>query len=340
MISIPSISRDEGAVASVLEDYLAGMGIKPSRKGNNLWVYNKHFDPAKKTVLLNSHIDTVKPNPNYTRDPFSPDIEDGKLYGLGSNDAGASVVSLLAAFTRFYEAGNLKYNLCLALTAEEECTGADGVESILPEIRDIEFAMVGEPTGMDPAVAEKGLMVVACKARGVPGHAARGEGVNAIYEAVKDIEWFRNYEFPRVSRYLGKIMMSVTVINGGTQHNVVPAECDYLVDVRITDQYTHEEVLETIRRNVKSEVTPRSLRLRPSSMAEDHVAVAAAVEFGGTAYGSPTTSDQTVMKSPSFKIGPGDSSRSHSADEYILLSEIEDGITKYIKILDKVLKVT
>lgn len=337
MISRPSFSREEAEVAAFLHDFLTGKGMDVHRSGNNMWMFNRHFDPGKPTILLNSHIDTVKPAAGYLRGPFVPVVEGDKLYGLGSTDAGASVVSLIETFIYFYDRENLKYNLCLALTAEEECSGTGGIESILPEIDNVAFAVVGEPTGMNMAIAEKGLMVVDCVSHGIAGHAARGEGENAIYKALKDIEWFRDYKFPKVSDTLGETVMSVTMINAGSQHNVIPAECRFTADVRLTEQYTHEEVLEIIRRNTDCEVTPRSKRLKPSSIPADHPFVQAGLAAGSTVFGSPTMSDQALIPYPSLKMGPGDSRRSHTADEYILLPEIAEGIKLYIEIFEKIL---
>lgn len=337
MIATPSVSREEERTADLLAEFLTSRGVDPvHRAHNNVWARNRWFDPAKPTILLNSHHDTVKPNSAYTRDPFAPDIEAGKLYGLGSNDAGASVVSLIAAFLHFYEAEGLRYNLCLALTAEEEVSGRNGIESILPELGELSFAIVGEPTGMELAIAERGLMVLDCVAHGKAGHAARNEGDNAIYRAMQDIEWFRTYRFPQESQLFGNVKMSVTVINAGTQHNVVPAECRYTVDVRVTDRYTNEEVLEIVRSHVASDVTPRSTRLKPSYIDPSHPIVAAGLALGRHTYGSPTTSDQALLSIPSLKMGPGDSARSHSADEFVYVAEIEAGIDQYIAMLEAV----
>lgn len=337
MIATPSVSREEERTADLLAEFLTSRGVDPvHRSHNNVWARNRWFDPAKPTILLNSHHDTVKPNSAYTRDPFAPDIEAGTLYGLGSNDAGASVVSLIAAFLHFYEAEGLRYNLCLALTAEEEVSGRNGIESILPELGELSFAIVGEPTGMELAIAERGLMVLDCVAHGKAGHAARNEGDNAIYRAMQDIEWFRTYRFPQESQLFGNVKMSVTVINAGTQHNVVPAECRYTVDVRVTDRYTNEEVLEIVRSHVASDVTPRSTRLKPSYIDPSHPIVAAGLALGRHTYGSPTTSDQALLSIPSLKMGPGDSARSHSADEFVYVAEIEAGIDQYIAMLEAV----
>jgi len=336
LISIPSFSKEEEKTANLLMGFFKHHGMEATRKGNNVWAKNKFFDPAKPTILLNSHHDTVKPNPAYTRDPFSADLENGKLYGLGSNDAGGALVSLIMTFFYFYNEQNLKYNLVLAATAEEEISGTNGIELIWNELPKIDFAIVGEPTLTDIAVAEKGLLVLDCVARGKAGHAAREEGVNAIYESLKDIEWFRTYQFPKVSESLGKIKMSVTVIHAGQAHNQVPAECKFTVDVRVTDAYTLEEVLDIINHHVSCEVIPRSLRLRPSGVSEDHPLVTAGTAIGKKLYGSPTTSDQALIPVPSIKMGPGDSARSHSADEFIFAHEIETGIDSYIALLEKI----
>lgn len=337
LIATPSYSREENLTADILASFLAGEGVRDvQREHNNVWAYNLNFDPAKPTILLNSHHDTVKPNSAWTRDPFSPDVVDGKLYGLGSNDAGASVVSLIATFLHFYKAEELKYNLCLALTAEEEVSGQNGIESILPRLGELSFAIVGEPTEMHMAIAERGLMVLDCVAHGKAGHAARDEGENAIYKAMKDIQWFSNYRFPKESELFGGVKMSVTIINAGTQHNVVPAECRFTVDIRVTDRYTNEEVLEIVRKHVESEVFPRSTRLKPSYIDPSHPIVAAGMALGRETYGSPTTSDQALLSVPSLKMGPGDSARSHSADEFIYVDEIEKGIGQYIAMLEAV----
>jgi acetylornithine deacetylase/succinyl-diaminopimelate desuccinylase-like protein len=336
MIAIPSFSREEDKVANMLQMFFNDRGLEVNRNGNNLWLTNKYFDPSKPTILLNSHHDTVKPNPQYTRDPFVPEVFDGKLFGLGSNDAGGPLVSLIASFVHFYPRNDLKFNLVLAATAEEEISGTGGIESIWSMLPPISFAIVGEPTLCQMATAEKGLMVLDCIAYGKAGHAAREEGVNAIYEALADIEWFRNYKFPLVSKTLGPVKMTVTIIKAGKQHNVVPADCTFTVDVRVTDQYTLEEVLATIRENVKCEVNPRSLRMRSSGIPDDHILVQVARNLGMVCYGSPTTSDQALIPVPSVKIGPGDSARSHTADEFIYIDEIRRGIETYIEVLNQV----
>lgn len=337
LIATPSFSREEGGTASLITAFLEKRGVEVQRKGNNVWACNRHFDPAKPSVLLNSHHDTVKPNPGYTRDPFKPDIIDGKLFGLGSNDAGGALVSLISTFLYYWDRQALAYNVVLAASAEEEISGREGIEMIWDALPAIDFAIVGEPTRCEMATAEKGLMVLDCTARGVPGHAAREEGVNAIYQALPDIEWFRTYSFPRVSATLGAMKMSVTIIQAGAQHNVVPAECKFTVDVRVTDAYTLEEALQVIIQQVKCEVVPRSMRMRSSGIASDHPIVKAAVRQGLRLYGSPTTSDQALIPVPSVKIGPGDSARSHSADEFIYVNEIAEGISVYIRLLEDVI---
>ena len=337
MIQTPSFSKEEAGTAGLLAEFLQERGVEVPRKKNNVWAFNRHYNPAKPTILLNSHHDTVKPNGAYTRDPFAATVEGDRLYGLGSNDAGASGVSLLAAFLHFYDRKDLKYNLCVAITAEEENSGHDGLECVIPELGPLEFAIVGEPTLMQLAIAERGLMVIDCTAHGKAGHAAREEGDNAIYKAMQDIEWFRTYRFPKVSDLFGAVKMSVTIISAGTQHNVVPAECRFTVDIRVTDRYTNEEVLEIIKEHVSCEVKARSTRLRPSSIRPDHPIVQAGLALGRTTYGSPTTSDQALLDIPSLKLGVGDSARSHSADEFVHLSEIREGIELYIKMLSAIL---
>ena len=266
LIAIPSFSKEEHLTADLLEKYLQGNSIKTHRKLNNIWAWNKHFDASKPTILLNSHHDTVKPNSGYTRNPYDAAMEDGKLFGLGSNDAGGCLVSLIHTFLYFYNREHLKYNFCLATTAEEEISGANGLELIIPDLGKLDFGIVGEPTQMQLAIAEKGLMVLDCTAYGKAGHAAREEGENAIYKALTDIEWFRTFRFPKESEVFGPVKMSVTIINAGSQHNVVPASCTFTVDVRVTDAYRNEEVLEIIRQHVSCYVTPRSIRLKPSKI--------------------------------------------------------------------------
>lgn len=337
LISIPSFSKDEHKTAELLAAHLTERGIKVYQKLNNVWAYNKYFNASKPTLLLNSHHDTVKPNPGYTIDPFIPEVKDGKLFGLGSNDAGGSLVSLLSTFLFFYDQPDLKYNIVYAATAEEEISGNNGVSCILEELPTFEFAIVGEPTQMHLAIAEKGLMVLDCKAIGKAGHAAREEGDNAIYKALKDIQWFNEFTFPKTSKSLGPVKMSVTMISAGSQHNVVPAECNFTVDIRTTDCYSNEEISFIIKNNVSCEITPRSFRLQPSTIDPDHKIVKAGVKLGRKTYGSPTTSDQALMPFPSLKLGPGDSARSHMADEFIYTKEIEEGIELYITLLKEIL---
>jgi acetylornithine deacetylase/succinyl-diaminopimelate desuccinylase-like protein len=334
LIAIPSFSREESGTANEISAFLEARGVPVNRSGNNVWSVNKFFNASKPTILLNSHHDTVKPTAGYTRDPFNAEIIDGKLFGLGSNDAGGALVSLMATFLHFYEQENLKYNLLLAATAEEEISGTGGIESIWSMFPLIDFAIVGEPTSLHMAVAEKGLLVLDCVATGKPGHAAREEGVNAIYNAFEDIAWFRAYTFDKVSATLGEMKMTVTVIQAGHQHNVVPAQCNFTVDVRVTDAYSLAEVLEIIKRHVQCSVTPRSMRIKPSSISEENPLVKAAKVLSIPLYGSPTTSDQALIPVPSVKIGPGDSARSHSADEFIFVAEIEMGIEVYSKLLN------
>lgn len=336
LIPTPSFSKEEDKTANIIAVFLKQHGIEPHRKLNNLWAWNKYFDESKPTILLNSHHDTVKPNSGYTRDPFDAKIEDGKLYGLGSNDAGGCLVSLIAVFLYFYDKKNLKYNFCLAATAEEEISGINGLELIIPELGQLDFGIVGEPTLMQLAIAERGLMVLDCTAYGKAGHAAREEGENAIYKALPDIEWFRNFKFPKESEVFGPVKMSVTIINSGSQHNVVPASCVFTVDVRVTDAYRNEEVLEIIRQHVSCEVKPRSIRLKPSSIDKNHPIVQAGITLGRTTYGSPTTSDQSLLDIQSIKVGPGDSARSHTADEFVYVDEIREGIGLYIKMLEQI----
>lgn len=337
LIATPSFSREEDKTAELLISFFQQQGITTHRKGNNVWAVNQHFDTSKPSILLNSHHDTVKPNPGYTRDPFAPTIEDGKLYGLGSNDAGGPLVSLIATFLNFHDRKDLTYNIVFVASAEEEISGTNGIELIWSELPAIDFTIVGEPTLTDIAIAEKGLLVLDCVSKGKAGHAAREEGINAIYEALKDIKWFRNYRFPKISSSLGEIKMSVTVINAGQAHNQVPSDCKFTVDIRVTDAYTLEEVLETVKQNVTCSVNARSLRLKSSGVSENHPVVRAGRKIGKKLYGSPTTSDQALIPVPSIKMGPGDSARSHSADEFIYTKEIEEGINSYISLLSEII---
>lgn len=332
MIRIPSFSRDEGAVADFLERWMLTEGFAARRLGNNLWIESGPAD-GRPTILLNAHIDTVKPASGYTRDPFTPEIEDGCLYGLGSNDDGGSLIALLETYSRLIQKEQ-PYRLIFSATAEEEVSGKGGLDLILPELGRIDFGVMGEPTGMRMAVAERGLMVLDCTAYGKSGHAARNEGVNAIYKAIEDIQWFKRHSFDRVSDFLGAVKMSVTQINAGTQHNVVPDKCTFVVDVRPNGMYTNPELLELIKSSVSCEVKERSTRIGSSHLPTDHPAVVRGLSLGLEPFGSPTTSNQALCHFPTLKIGPGDSARSHSADEYIRLDEIADGIETYVALLD------
>lgn len=337
LIATASFSKEEEKTAGIIAKFFAEKDIAATWVGNNIFALNKQFDEQKPTILLNSHHDTVKPNLQYTKDPFSPIEEDGKLFGLGSNDAGGCLVSLIATFLYFYDRPDLKYNIIIAATAEEEISGTGGIEYTLKYLPKIDSAIVGEPTQMQMAVAERGLMVLDCISHGKAGHAARNEGENAIYKAIKDIEWFRNYQFDKVSELLGPSRMNVTVIETENKaHNVVPAVCKFIVDTRINELYSFEEVLDIIKANVNCEIKPRSTRLRSTSIALDHPLVRAGLDLGRNYYGSPTTSDKALMPFPALKIGPGDSARSHTADEYIYIDEIKKGIELYIQLLNNV----
>ncbi len=332
MIAVPSVSREETAVADLLLEQLTRWGLKVNRSGNNVWVNPEDCSNDKPVVLLNSHIDTVKPV-GYTREPFTATVEDGRLYGLGSNDAGGPLVSLLATF-RYLLTKEQPCHFIFLASAEEEVSGKNGIESVLPMLGKIDLTVVGEPTQMRMAVAEKGLMVLDCYAHGKAGHAARNEGVNAIYKALPDIDFFRNHCFDRVSQFLGSVKTSVTQIDAGSQHNVVPDTCHFVVDVRVNDLYRNEELLKEIKNNVTCEVKERSTRLNSSSIAMDHPLVQRGLKLGLEAFGSPTLSDQALISGESLKIGPGDSGRSHTSDEFIYLREIDEGIDTYIKLLD------
>lgn len=333
MIAIPSMSREEDKVADLIEKYISDNKLTPQRKGNNVWVKSSHFDTKKQTILLNSHIDTVKPVASWTKKPFEPTIEDNRLYGLGSNDAGASVVSLLHVFMLLNKKEQ-DYNLIFLASCEEEVSGKNGLESVLGELPEIAFGIVGEPTEMNPAIAEKGLMVLDCTASGKSGHAARNDGENAIYKAIEDINWFKAYQFADTSDLLGSVKMTVTMIHAGTQHNVIPDKCTFVVDVRSNEYYNNKDLFEIIDRHTKSEITPRSFRLNSSKIALENPFVQRTLMVGKEAFGSPTLSDQALMPFPSVKIGPGDSSRSHSADEYIGLDEVREAIELYFKLLN------
>lgn len=333
LISTPSMSREEEAAANALQNYMERSGILTNRSGNNVWCVSPQFSLDKPTLLLNSHIDTVKPVSGWQKQPFTPTEVNGKLYGLGSNDAGGSLVCLFQTFCRLTRKEQ-PYNLIFLASCEEEVSGKNGIESVLPKLPPIALGIVGEPTEMQPAIAEKGLMVLDVTAHGKAGHAAREEGDNAIYHALTDIEWFRTYRFERVSPLLGPVKMSVTQINAGTQHNVIPDRCSFVVDIRSNELYTNEELFSLISQHVSSEVTARSFRLNSSHIDASHPVVRRAVELGRTPYGSPTLSDQALMPFPSVKIGPGKSSRSHTANEYILIRELEEALDLYNELLD------
>ncbi len=334
MIGIPSLSREEKDVTDFLEAKLTSWGLKVNRSRNNVWIRNLHWSEGMPVLLFNSHVDTVRAGKGWTYDPFAATVEEDRLTGLGSNDAGASVVALLGAFRYFHESENLAYNLIFCASAEEEISGEFGVASVLDQLGRIDLAIVGEPTQMHIAIAEKGLIVLDCEAKGRAGHAARNEGENAIYKAIKDIQILEQYKFPLESPLLGPVKMTVTQIQAGNQHNVVPDSCKYVVDVRTNEFYSNDEVYHKITQLIGSEVTPRSFRLNSSGISPDHPLVKRGISMGLNTYGSPTTSDQAVIPYPSIKMGPGDSARSHTANEYILISEIESGIETYIRLLD------
>jgi len=338
LIAIPSFSTEEAGTAELLSRFLSERGVAASRVGNNVWALNRHYDPAKPSLLLNSHHDTVKPNSGYTKHPYLPEEEGDLLYGLGSNDAGGALVSLIAAFLFFYDRADLAYNLVLGASAEEETSGPGGIETLLRSLPPIDCAIVGEPTLMQLAVAERGLMVLDCTASGTAGHAARNEGENAIYIAHDDIAFLRNHPFHKTSLLLGDVKLTSTVINTGNKaHNVVPDSCSFVVDVRVNELYSMEEVLDSLQASMKSQVVPRSMRLRSSSIALSHPLVMAGLALGREYYGSPTTSDKALMPFPALKMGPGFSARSHTADEFIHVSEISEGISLYIQLLNQLL---
>lgn len=335
LIATPSFSKEEAGAAELMRNFLQKEGIPFHTKENNTWAFSQHFEHRKPTILLNSHIDTVRPAKAYSKDPFAPIEEGDKLFGLGSNDAGGPLVALLATFIHFYEREDLPFNLVFAATAEEEISGRRGLEIVLPEIAPVQFAIVGEPTRMELAIAEKGLLVLDCYAHGRSGHAAREEGENALYKAIQDIETLRNFEFEQVSPVLGKVKMSVTQIEAGTQHNVVPDICHFVVDVRTNEFYPNKEAAHIIDELIESEVKPRSVRLNSSGISQEHPFAQIALKRGLRIYGSPTTSDQAIIHFASVKMGPGDSARSHTADEYIFKSEILNGIQQYIEMLEE-----
>ena len=334
MVSLPSVSREEKEVADLLENFMKERGKTPHRTGHNLWCISPFYRTGRPTLLLNAHIDTVKPAASWTRDPFRPTREGERIYGLGTNDDGASVVALWQAFCTL-SGKEQPYNLIFLASCEEEVSGKNGIESALPLLPHIDLALVGEPTGMQPAIAEKGLMVLDCVSTGKAGHAARNEGINAITLAMKDIEWFNTYQFPEKSDFLGPVKMSVTIIHAGTQHNVVPDRCEFTVDIRTNEFYPNEKLFELIKSQVGCEIKARSFRLNSTRTDLQHPFVRRAVMMGKEPFGSPTLSDQALMHFPSVKIGPGNSARSHAADEYIGLMEIREAIDMYIKLLDQ-----
>ncbi len=338
LISSPSTSRDEALAADIMVDYMSSKGLCVERSGNNVWTISPDFIEEKPTILLNAHIDTVKPVSAWTKEPFTPtevQSEDGDtiIYGLGSNDDGASVVSLLQVFMKLCMRPQ-SYNLIFLASCEEEVSGKNGIESVLPQLPKISLGVVGEPTGMQPAIAEKGLMVIDVTAYGKAGHAARNEGDNAIYKVLDDILWIQEYEFPKQTELLGPVKTTVTIINAGTQHNVIPDKCTFTIDVRSNECYSNEEIFDEISKNIKCEPKARSFRLNSSRIEDTHPFVQRAKALGLIPFGSPTLSDQALMRFPSVKIGPGQSSRSHTADEYIKISEIDNAIDIYMKILD------
>lgn len=334
LIATPSFSQEENKTADAIAGWFKSFDLPFKRTMNNVYAFNKHFDESKPTLLLNSHHDTVKPNSAYTKDPFHPQVSDGKLYGLGSNDAGGALVSLLATFVHFYEAENLSYNVIIVASAEEENSGPNGLNSMLPILPKIDVAIVGEPTLMQLAIAEKGLVIFDAVVKGTPSHAAHPNNDNAIYNSIKVLEWFKNYKFEQVSEVLGEVKMTVTQINAGSQHNVVPAQVDMVIDVRVNDKYTNREIADILKKEAPCNLKERSLRLNSSSIDKNHPLVRSGIALGRETYGSPTLSDQAALSCQSLKLGPGDSTRSHSADEFIYVKEIEEGIDLYIRILE------
>lgn len=338
LIETQSFSSEEENTALLIEGWFKENEISFQRTKNNVWATNKYFDKNKPTLLLNSHHDTVHPNSAYTNNPFEAIVKDGKLFGLGSNDAGGCLVSLLATFTHFYHQENLKYNLVIVASAEEESSGPNGLNSMLPIIPHVDVAIVGEPTLMNLAVAEKGLVVFDAKVEGTPSHAAHPNNNNSIYNTIEVLQWFKDYKFDKTSEALGDVKMTVTQINAGSQHNVVPAHVDLVVDVRVNDAYSNQEIANILQeKSPCTTITPRSLRLNSSAISVDHDLVKAGIAMGRETYGSPTLSDQACLSCQSLKLGPGDSTRSHSADEFIYVAEIEEGIQIYVELLKRVL---
>jgi len=338
LIETPSFSQEEENTALLIAGWFLDNNIPFQRTKNNIWATNKHFDESKPTLLLNSHHDTVKPNSAYTKDPFEAHVKDGKLFGLGSNDAGGCLVSLIATFTHFYDAKNLCYNIVIVASAEEENSGKNGLNSMLPTIPHIDVAIVGEPTLMNLAVAEKGLVVFDAVVSGTPSHAAHPNNNNAIYNTIEVLQWFKDFKFEKTSEALGDVKMTVTQITAGKQHNVVPAHVDLVIDVRVNDAYSNQEIADILKdKSPCTEITPRSLRLNSSAISSNHDLVKAGIAIGRETYGSPTLSDQASLSCQSLKLGPGDSTRSHSANEFIYVTEIEEGIQIYIELLNKVI---
>ena len=338
LIATPSFSKEEEQTAGILCRFIGEREIVHTRVGNNVFALNKYYDAAKPSILLNSHHDTVKPNKGYTFDPFTPFEKDGKLFGLGSNDAGGCLVSLITTFLYYCDKQDTKYNVVFAASAEEEISGVNGIELVLPYLGKIDCGIVGEPTKLEMALAERGLMVIDCTAEGSSGHAARNEGENALYKAVDVINWIRNYKFEKVSPLLGESRLTATVISTeNVQHNVVPSQCKFVLDVRVNELYTFEEILDELQKNLKSKFKPRTTRMKSTSIPLDHPLVLAGTKLGKGYYGSPTTSDKALMPFATLKMGPGDSARSHTADEYIYIDEIRDGIETYIKLVNELL---
>ena len=338
LIATPSFSKEENDTAEIICAFFKKHDVPFARVGNNIYAKNKQYDVNKPSILLNSHHDTVLPNKGYTMDPFTPVEKEGKLFGLGSNDAGGCLVSLMATFLHFYNQAHTSHNVVFAASAEEEISGVNGIELVLPFLGNIDFGIVGEPTKLEMAVAERGLMVIDCLAIGRAGHAARNEGENALYKAVDDINWIRNYKFDKVSDLLGDSRLTVTVIDtDNKQHNVVPAQCKFVIDVRVNELYTFDEILDALKANLKSQFKPRTTRMKSTAIALDHPLVLAGIQLGKGYYGSPTTSDKALMPFPTLKMGPGDSARSHTADEFIYLDEIKSGIETYIKMVEQIL---
>jgi acetylornithine deacetylase len=338
LIATPSFSKEENDTAEIICAFFKKHDVPFARVGNNIYAKNKYYDVNKPSVLLNSHHDTVLPNKGYTMDPFTPVEKDGKLFGLGSNDAGGCLVSLMATFLHFHNQPDTTHNVVFAASAEEEISGVNGIELVLPFLGNIDFGIVGEPTKMEMAVAERGLMVIDCLSIGRAGHAARNEGENALYKAVDDINWIRNYKFDKVSSLLGESRLTVTVIDtDNKQHNVVPAQCKFVIDVRVNELYTFEEILDALKTSLKSQFKPRTTRMKSTSIPLDHPLILAGIQLGKGYYGSPTTSDKALMPFPTLKMGPGDSARSHTADEFIYLEEIQNGINTYIKLIEQIL---